>query len=284
MARQLPLALVALLVLSSAPGLAQDERIAHAGIDLWTTDNPSFLDFSDNPAPTNFFGCNETFDGQVIVKGKPILASAPLGTADTILHRLEDIRLDGQTGLVIEALCLQNAMPFTDPCGKCWQVLVRLPDGARQPVGKLDAVASDPNGGTFTSEFSVEAEVLFLYPDGSFYGALPDTITLRTTSGIWRDSPAPGGVAVPGPVQVDRNCDGSLDASDPSLPGTSDFFPWIVSHDGPHAVTPPSESCDGRIDIKDFKEEHGRVEATSTGTRPKQSEEGYRCETPDPGC
>lgn len=238
--------LSALIVLCGAPVGAQLTP-ARAGIDLWKTDNPSLIDFSDNPAPQNFFGCGETFAGTIAVKGKPIAASQNLGMTDTILRRTADINFDaagnGTTGLVIEALCLRSVNTVTI-CGQCWTVQVRLPAGPPQTVGWLAAHASSNAGGTFTSDFVVNAEVLFFDGSGAYYGSLPDQIRLRTTSGTWQRTPAAGGATATTPITVDRNCNNVLDASDPALPGTSNFFPVIVTHDGPHSVSPPSTQCE----------------------------------------
>lgn len=238
--------LALVLALAALPASAQNLR---AGLDLFTSQQGSAVDFSNNPLPSGFFpGCGSGFNGSISLTGAPIAASKNLGQTDTIVSRLDPTVFNGSgqgsTRLQITALCLKNNA-WADPCGHTWKVSVRLDPSATQPIGGMAIQRTGAQGGTFGSSFSVLGEVSFT--DGSTsLGPVADSITLTTTSACWSYTPGTPSVSVAGPVTVDTDCDGTPETV---LPGTSNFHAgwcpgpsgptWTpVTHDGPHPVGP----------------------------------------------
>jgi hypothetical protein len=238
--------LTALVALAALPASAQNLR---AGLDLFTSQQGSAVDFSNNPLPSGFFpGCGLGYNGSISLTGAPIAASQNLGKTDTIVSRLNSTVFNasgqGTAQLRITALCLKNNA-WTDPCGQTWKVAVRLASAA-QPIGGMAILRTSAQGGTFGSSFSVLGEVSFT--DGfTNLGPVADSILLKTTSACWSYTPGTPSVTVTGPVTVDTDCDGTPETA---LPGTSNFHAgwcpgpsgpptWTpVTHDGPHPVGP----------------------------------------------
>ncbi len=233
---------VLVLGLSAVPASAQP---VFMGLDLLSSQPGTAADFSDNPLPTNFFGCGETFNGRIELGGKRIAASQPLGTTDTILARWDDVPLGppgstGTTTLQIVGLCLKHDC-WSDPCGNVWKVLVRLDPTQVQPMTTLDMTVTSPTGGVFDAMVSVLADVTFT--NGSIVlGPVTDNIDLLATGACWNYAPAPGDVIVFPPLDYDSTCDGFIDTTVPL--GTSNFFHCgPVTHSGPHP-TEAAEKCE----------------------------------------
>lgn len=236
------------------------------GIDLLQSQSGTYVDFSDNPLPRNFFGCSEQFSGTIALSGKAITSSPSVSPADTIIDRLDDVPLglSGTTRVQIAGLCLKNNN-WTDPCGNTWAVTVRLDSsGAAQPIGSMTIFHSSPTGGTFNSSFTVNGEVL--WTSGSVtLGPVADNVPLSSTGGCWNHTPGSGGVQVSGPVTIDRDCDGNLDTTLPY--GTSNFFPgWCppsggtgaptytpIPEQGPHPVKGAKKPCVVKRPIDDVE-------------------------------
>lgn len=238
--------LAALAVLAVPAASAQNLR---AGLDLFTSQQGTAVDFSNNPIPGGFFpGCGLGFNGSISLTGAPIAASQNLGRTDTIVARLNPTVFNtsgvGAAQPQIKALCLKNNA-WIDPCGQTWKVSVRLDPAATQPIGAMAIRRTGPQGGTFGSSFSVLGEVSFT--DGvTNLGPVSDSILLKTTSACWSYTPGTPSITVTGPVTVDADCDGTPETV---LPGTSNFHAgwcpgpagptWTpVTHDGPHPVGP----------------------------------------------
>jgi hypothetical protein len=241
------LATALLLVAFAAVAPVSAQLTVLKGVDLFVSQSGTMVDFSDNPLPTNFFGCGEKFAGTIALSGKPILADKQIGNADTIIQRLNDIPLVGGSGsgsIRVAALCLKNNT-WTDPCGHSWKVSVRLDQAATQPAGTINITQTSATGGTFGSSMTVLGEVS--WSDGfTTLGPVADSVNLTSTGGCWSTSPGTGGLTVSNPLTVDSNCDGTLDKT---LPGTSNFHPgwcpgtgttpptWTpIPHSGPHPV------------------------------------------------
>ncbi len=233
------------LALVAIPALAQ--TVIPAGIDLFHSKSPgTYVDFSDNPLPTNFFGCGETFGGQISVVGKPLAATKPLGNADTVIHRPNPITLVGGTGsgiIRIAALSLRNGA-WTDPCGNSWAVSVCLDPASTQPNGTIAITQTTATGGTFASSMTVIGQVTWTNTSGDVLTAI-DTVSLTSSGGCWNNVPGSGGVTVSSPVIIDTDCD---DAPDTSFPGTGGFYPgWCgtistpIPENGPHPPEPPKK-------------------------------------------
>lgn len=254
----LGLGIAALLCALPAAG-----HTVNKGLDLLQSQGGTYVDFSDNPLPQNFFGCSETFAGTIPLVGVPIVSSPSVSPADTIVERLNDVTplpvgSSGTTRVRIAGLCLRNAN-WTDPCGSTWTVNVRLASGAPQPSGTMTIFHSSTTGGTFNSSFSVNGEVLWTAGSVTL-GPVADTVSLSSTGGCWNHTPGAGGVQVPGPVTIDRDCDGALDTTLPY--GTTNFFPgwcppgptWtLIPEQGPHPVGGARKPCVQKHPIDDVE-------------------------------
>ncbi len=217
-----------ILALCALPAFATD---VYQGLDLLWSQSGTAIDFSDNPLPANFFpGCGLPFAGLIPVQGVRIVADKNLGNTDTVLARLNDVPGgDGVTQLLILTVCLKKD-GWVDPCGQSWDVTVRLAPGGQQ-MTYLQMTA----GGVFDAWVSVNGEVTFTDPiNGDVLTAI-DYIDLITYGAGWSTTPGPMSVTVAGPVNLDTDCDGTLDLYVPF--GTSNFHPTgLVNHSGPHPV------------------------------------------------
>ncbi len=229
------LALSLTLVLCALPVSAQQQDVM-PGLDLFESQPGTRVEFWNDPLPAGFFpGCDEEFAGEIPLVGKPIAANKPLGTADSILHRLDGVpEGNGTTGLIIEALCLQNT-DWTDPCGGDWNVWVRLAED--QPITQLTMRTEGSEGGTFDTVVAVKGVVSFSR-GSEVLGPVQDFVTLSTDNAVWTYAPPPGGVVATGPTLIDSDCDGVVDKS--LMVGTSNFHIGELLHvSDQHPVLPP---------------------------------------------
>lgn len=214
-----------ILALCALPAFGTD---VNRGLDLLWSQSGTAVDFSDNPLPADFLGCD--FDGQIPLHGVPIVADKFMGNTDTVLARLNTVPGgEGITQLLIVALCLKKD-GWVDPCGQTWDVKVRLAPGGQQ-ITYLQMTAS----GVFDAWVSVNGEVTFTNQDSLEVRTATDYIDLITYGAGWSRTPGLLDVVVSGPVNIDTDCDGTPDLYVPF--GTSNFFPnGIVNHSGPHPV------------------------------------------------
>jgi hypothetical protein len=240
-AKVLASSLPAFLVACALAGPADAQLTIQRGVDLFSSQAGTLVDFSKDPLPTNFFGCGEKFSGTISFVGRPILADKPIGNTDTIIQRPNNIPLVGGVGsgaIRIVALSLRNAA-WTDPCGRTWKVTARLDQAAAQPGGTITITQTSATGGTFSSSMTVLGEVS--WTDGAAtLGPVANAVTLASNGSCWATSPGAGGLTVTAPLTVDSDGDGVLDRQ---LLGTSNFHPgwcgpnWTpIPHDGPHPV------------------------------------------------
>lgn len=230
-----------------------------AGIDTWVTpdDQSTYLDLD---FPAGFF-CNgeSAFTSRrVFLKGKPITTSPvnALGPADTIIERHEDAEFIDNvatTEITVLALSLQSRGKLVIQCPsgthEYWTAYVGL-DGP-QSAGTITIYRADASaeGGTFDSEFTVNARIDFVSSTGLTAGPLTDTALITSTDSDWTHEPGPSAVVFNSTVWVDTDCDGNPDTA---TPGTSNFAPgWSPTgcksppcskktvHSAPHPETWP---------------------------------------------
>ncbi|MCP4659370.1 MAG: hypothetical protein GY856_28500 [bacterium] len=219
------------LILCALPISAQDVA---AGLDLFESQEGTRAEFRDDPLPQGFFpGCDEKFAGEIPLVGRPIVADQPLGTTDSILHRLDDVQGgNGKSALVIEALCMQNTA-WTDPCGGEWDVWVRLDKD--QEVTELNMWSDGSKGGGFDTVVSVRVAISFSQGD-KVLGPVGDSVELVTENAAWNYDVAPGGVVAKGPLKIDADCDGVIDTA--LSVGSSNFHVAQALHVIDHAKHP----------------------------------------------
>lgn len=236
-----------------------------AGIDTWVTPN-NLSTYLDLDFPAGFF-CNgeSAFSTQrVYLRGKPI-ATTPanaLGAADTIIEREADAEFVDNvatTEITVRALSLQSQrwLRIQCPSGtrEYWRAFVSL-DGEQSPgTITISRANSSAEGGTYESEFTVNARIDFVSSAGLTAGPLADTAVISSTESDWAHEPGSTAVVFDSTVWVDTDGDGLPDTA---TPGTSNFAPgWSptgclnppckkkTEHDGPHPETWPvcSPSC-----------------------------------------
>lgn len=138
------------------------------GVDLFSTaaDGRTYYDFARNPIPASFF-CegSKAFTGRVALKGLPLVTATPgqLGTADTVIERLDDAVFDAQgaatTRLRFRALSLVSIAPLKTACGD-FHVYVSL--GGEQRVTRMSIRRTEEGGGTFVAPLAVNARMTFI--------------------------------------------------------------------------------------------------------------------------
>lgn len=267
---RLSLAICSLALAAAAAGPLPAQTIEE-GIDVWTTknDGQTWVDFSNNPLPLNFFCRGSAQFSQVVqVKGLPLVTS-PAGVlkgSDTVIHRLNDITFNAQgtatTPIEVKAVCFQERQTFTVTCGDgsttTWKTRVRLdpdPDVSPQTTMTIAKAAGGAPGGTYSATIVVPALVRFINTATNLSTAeVSEVVTLSVSGAAWANQPGTGGVTWTSPVTIDQACGASPGLT---LPGVSSNFaagwsnscnppcPTVVQHNGPHPVTPvpPPPPC-----------------------------------------
>jgi hypothetical protein len=240
-------------VLLALPAAAGNGVIA-GGIDLWSTpaNGSTFVDFSRNPLPADFFCLGSApFDGRIVFQGVPV-ATRParaLGNADTIVQRLDDAvftrtfdpalafdlrGLDGTvrrvgaaffrgqevatTRIQVKALSFAAIEPVSTGCGR-YRVTASL--AGEQPVTRMIMVREGERGGRFYAPLALNVRLTFTPVRGGTPVAVVREISFPAKPlSLWTDDPAALGVRREGLVSVDTDFNGKVDTV---LPGTSNF-------------------------------------------------------------
>jgi len=133
------------------------------------TENPqdsSFIDFSQNPIPPDFFGPgSDPFDGVIRLVGNPnphvidvrvrrCCSPSPI-IGEEVVIPIEIVALNLTGGPPVIPVTYNGGI---DPC-ELWRVSVGL---SQQPsTGTMAVTTTHPNGGTFTAEFQVWPVITF---------------------------------------------------------------------------------------------------------------------------
>lgn len=158
------------LSLVLAPAAFADDVIL-SGADVWhTVTGYSHTHFGPDPIPADFF-CKGSppFAGKVVLRGVPLVTEPPgvLGTADTIVHRLDNAHFDGdgvaRTRLKVLAMTLESIEPVDVGCG-LYDVKVTL--AGDQPMTEMKIRREADDGGTYAAPLSLETRVAFTPVDG----------------------------------------------------------------------------------------------------------------------
>jgi hypothetical protein len=161
------LSLVAGLALVGAlPVLAADDVIG-SGVDTWKTvaGGRTFTSFANDPLPADFFCAGSApFTGKLELRGAKLgtQPAAALEGIDTVIHRLDDARLDadgkGKTRIRFLALSLVSTAPIETDCGR-YDVAVSL-DG-EQPTTEMQIVRTNQYGGYYVAPLALDVKVAF---------------------------------------------------------------------------------------------------------------------------
>lgn len=214
------------LALAATPALALDSTI-YNGIDLWRTQEGTFVDFSVSPLPAGFF-CqrSEPFAEKVGFQGVPLATGVPgaLGRTDTIVQRLDNAVFNKKgvafTRIQLRAMNFESIAPIKTACG-LFKATVTL-DG-EQPITRMKIVRENAQGGRFYAPISVNVKISFT-PIGR-----PATEPLELRKSVrfpallnqrWVNLPAQSPGQVKGFLLVDTDGDR---VPDTYLPGTSNF-------------------------------------------------------------
>ena len=178
--------------------------VVPAGYDAFTTpsDAQTYDNFSSHPVPADFFGPGSLqYTGTATYKGGPPVDSTRWGSADTVIHRTNDVVVPGDTGLSVQGISFVSSSPITvqyqDGHTEQWDVTVNQ-STATGSVGTMH-FNSD---GTFNSSLSVYPKYTFTMTGrsaltldtGSSGGSAP--INLSSSNGTWSQS---GSVTVVNP-------------------------------------------------------------------------------------
>lgn len=222
-----------LLGLLAVPAMAGSGVIDN-GIDIWYTpgDGTSWENFESDPIPADFFcSGSEAFTGQIVWKGAPLVTSPPdaLGSADTIIRRLDDAVFDRQgvaeTRIQFAALSLVSVQPIRTSCG-FFDARATLAAG-EQPVTNMRIVRDRKGGGYFEAPLALQARLSFtpVQRRSSRRLEIVRTVTfLPEGEFLWSRQPREGdALKLKGFVLVDTDGDRQADTF---IPGTSrNFFP-----------------------------------------------------------
>jgi hypothetical protein len=216
-----------------ATSAAAQPTIVH-GVDVFqtSTGSPTFVDFSTNPIPADFF-CpgSSPFSGQIAFKGVP-LATVPPGVAangDTVVERLADgVFAGGSTTIpvVVRALRLtgvSNLDVFCPGVGTtAWRVDTCL--CGPQPTTQITVKVDQSCGcGHFSGKLQLNVCVTFTnVATGAVVGPIKQGITLNIVNMPWCPNPGPGEPVIAGSFDVETKCNGQPDLR---LPGTTNFYP-----------------------------------------------------------
>jgi len=172
------------LLCAAAVGVACADTVV-LGTDYYATQNGSSF----------FLGGN-----QVELKGNPI---GP-GVTDTIIQRLQDVALDGTSGLKVTALSLVSAVAVPLPGGGSGLIYLTLdPTHLADDTGTV-TIRGSAAGGTFDSTLTIYYDICkSAGANGVGCGAaddflLSDTVTLSATNTLWGPTPPPGTEIVEG--------------------------------------------------------------------------------------
>ncbi len=231
------LSLLVLFVLA-APAAAQPPILP--GVDLFSTgtgQNPTFVDFSSNPIPADFF-CpgSAPFTGAFALKGVP-LSTTPAGItggADTIVERLTQgnfVNGIANISVIVRALQLTSVFNLQITCGDGtvtdWRVDSCL--CGTQPKTDIKAAVDQSCGcGHFSGLLSLNVCLRFTeIHTGETRGPIKQSITLSINNMPWCPKAGTGETTVNQRFKVDSRCDGQADFE---LPGTTNFHPgWTCA-------------------------------------------------------
>lgn len=182
--------------------------VVPAGYDAFTTpaDAQTFDNFSSHPIDAGFFGAGSLqYTGTVTLTGGSPVDQTRWGTADTVIRRVSDVSVPGDTSLAVQGLSFVSAAPitvqFSDGHSEQWDVTVNQ-STATGSVGTMH-FNSD---GTFNSSLSIYPKYTFtrtgsttrVLDTGSGGGSAP--ISLSSSNGTWSQS---GSVTVINPGSED---------------------------------------------------------------------------------
>lgn len=245
--------LVCLLAVLAVPASAQ---IIPAGTDFWRTATGSITDFSVNPLPADFF-CpgSAPFAGLVQWVGEPLATNPPgaAGNADTVIARLTAADLSNGMAMVpvkVKALSMRSQNPIFITCsnGEVTRWIVRAclcgcdcNGDAGQVETKLTLKLDDPNCGCGHADGDLRLRVClrFINVDtGEVRGPVTQDVHLQVVNMPFCMNGPPGVVVPQQPLEVDTDCDGTVDCF---MPGSMRFFPGVVCNQ-PGCI-PPEPSC-----------------------------------------
>lgn len=170
--------------------------VVASGYDTFTTpaDAQTYDSFSSHPIQADFFGAGSLqYTDTVTLKGGPPVDSTRWGSADTVINRLNDVTVPGDTALAVQGISFVSASPITvqysDGHTEQWDVSVSQ-STATSSAGTMH-FNSD---GTFTSSLSIYPKYTFTRADsptrtldtGSSGGSAP--INLSSSNGTWSQS------------------------------------------------------------------------------------------------
>ncbi|MCH8004951.1 MAG: PEP-CTERM sorting domain-containing protein [Planctomycetes bacterium] len=179
--------------------------------------------------------------GDVSVMGVPLGGPGDLGVTDTIVERLQGINpFDppggfGTVDIELVALHLVSIVPLD--IGQLVDVHVTVnkngiipglpqPDALAPSLGTMDIFHTNPDGGTFSSSLTVNADVIFTIPGGDPANPLdvilsqPAAPVLLQGTGTWKHTP-PSGYPI-----------------NPLFPAGGFFIQPGFNHQGPHPTDP----------------------------------------------
>jgi hypothetical protein len=246
------ISLIAVLCLGS--NLASAQSPPSAGYDLLTTAAGASVDLSS-------IGL-----GTVPLQGVPIEAS--LGSTDTIMNRPNNVVYGTAQTLNVTALFMMSTSPV-EYDGQSVDIYVTLnnsgglistsvlpqPDTLNASGGTITV----SSGGTFTANFVVNADVIFV-PHGASvtnsanylaHRAAPQ-VTLSPATSTWSTT-APSGYPSSGTFS------------------SGGFYPVLPAHNGPHPVTPAK--CGGSTQVKSNGENIQRVNCITIVQQQQQEKE-----------
>lgn len=239
------------LLLAAAPALASGADVILSGADVWNTNGTmTFSSFAGDPIPAGFF-CegSRPFDGRISFRGVPLATDPPgyLGSADTVVHRLDDAVFDEEgvavTRLKFMALSLAGMEPVDVGCAHPYDVLVTLDDGD-QPVSEMKIFKETEDGGVYRAPLELRVKLSFVPHgdvDGEVRSIARDVSLAPGDNSHWTTTARVGRTGYGQPVKVDTDGDGVADSS---FPGYSNFDPgYVLTTSATPYPTPPTCPC-----------------------------------------
>lgn len=264
-------ALVSALV--ATPAVAQNPCIP-PGIDLWTTGGTGSSVLQSFPAGF-FCPSSPALTLDIQLRGEPLLPGTEIGDTDTVVQRLDEVCVDvggeGETLIVVRALCLRETAPISIPGCGTWQVtattastddpelqIAEIEEGS--VVSPMRITRTHENGGTFTSSLLVRARLTFT--QGAASRQAETEVQFEEVTGTWASAPGAGGIVIGG-LDLNTLC-GGVEVIVPDLPGNDGGFhpgwdssvtptvPESVAHRGSdenHFVRPipPPDPCSPEV-------------------------------------